>query len=239
MGWFKAESPENAGGLTVLAGFPKRVMKVYRTKRIDKSLGAFPRAEETILFTSPSAMTRVEDQARATTSFDMSSYEGALASEISTHGESNDARFIHMDEVDSDDVHLLSKNSETTKKSRRFRGSFRFPLKHWAKWKRAAALPAWKKGSGRSYTDAAENTEGTEESSRAESKWRIRYSFSDWAGRKMSLSSSNSVEHITHNNASSNEASISSSDFDTKSTKSGPAQFFPAKDSGMGLFTML
>jgi hypothetical protein len=234
MGWFKTESPENAGGLTVLAGFPKRVMKVYRTKRVDKSVGAFPRADETILFTFPSTMARGEDQASATTSFDMSSYEVALASEISTYGESNDARLIHMDEVDSDDVHLLSKNSESTKKSRRFRGTFRFPLKHWAKWKSTVALPAWKKGSGRSYTDAAENTEGTEESSRTESKWRIRYSFSDWAGRI--VSSSNSVEHITHNNASSNEASISSSDFDTNS---GPAQFFPARDGGLGLFTML
>lgn len=213
------------------------MMKVFRTRSSDKSLGAFPRADETIVFKSPTAMARDEDQTRITSSFDMTSYEVASANENSAQGESNDARFIvHMDEHDSDDILLLSKNSES-KKSRRFRGNLRFPLKDWAKWKRVVSMPTWKKCSGRSYTDAADNTEGTEESLRSESKWRIRYSFSDWAVRRMS--SSNSVEHITHNNASSNEASISSSDFDTKSTKSGPAQFFPVSEGGLGLFTML
>ena len=237
MGLFETESPENAGGFTVPTGFLKRMMKVFRTKSSDKSLGAFPRADETIVFNFPTAMARDEDQTRRTTSFDMTSYEDALATENSVHGDSNDVRFIHMDEHDSDDVLLLSKNSESKKKSRRFRGNFRFPRKEWTKWKRVVSMPTWKKGAGRSYTDAADNTEGTEESLRSESKWRIRYSFSDWAGRRMS--SSNSVEHFTHNNASSNEASISSSDFDTKSTKSGPAQFFPVSEGGLGLFTML
>ena len=243
----KPENRPKAGCLTVLfAGFRKKAMKVLRKKRVDNELGAFPRSDETILFAQvSSASPQHEDEDETTTSFDMSAFEEATATENSVFGADMDdrhrVRFVGREELDSDEIVLLSKSPETTKKSRRSRGSFRCslnPLKNG--WKRTAMFQPWKKDTYGNYCNAAGNTGGADGSLQSDPKWRVRCfdrSFSDWAGRKMS--SSNSAEHITHNNPSSNDESISSSDFDTRKAKTGPAQFSPAKGDGLGLCTML